>query len=153
MLRPSTSQLPPLVSIQVDYDKRLANPLFSVLLTSWDWCFFSLYPWRLGKPYDFWSFQGLEKKKHWLKMGYSQTHYNTHVSFVIQQFSLGYNPDFMFILTHKITEDHLTLSDGGLRTLSSNMVVTFFELYFCVYFIQKWDLIRQKLEIATGHHP
>ena len=86
-------------------------------------------------------------------MGYSQTHYNTHVSFVIQQFSLGCNPDFMFILTHKITEDHLTLSDGGLHTLSRNMVVTFFELYFCVYSIQKWDLIRQKLEIAAGHHP
>ena len=36
----------------------------------------------------------------------------------------GYNPDFMFILTHKITKDHLTLPDAGLHTFSSNVVVT-----------------------------
>ena len=38
--------------------------------------------------------------------------------------------NFMFILTYKITEDHLTLPVGGLHTFSSNMVVTFFELYY-----------------------
>ena len=59
----------------------------------------------------------------------------------------------MFILTHKITEDHLTLPDGGLHTFSSNTVVTFFELYYCVYSIQKRDLIKQKLEIAAIHYP
>ena len=35
----------------------------------------------------------------------------------------------MFIVTHKITEDNLTLPDGGLHTFSSNIFVTFFELY------------------------
>ena len=33
------------------------------------------------------------------------------------------------------------------------MVVTFFEQYFCVYSIQKRDLIKQKLETTASHHP
>ena len=34
----------PPVSIKVANDRRLANPSFSVLLTSWGQCFFHLYP-------------------------------------------------------------------------------------------------------------
>ena len=64
----------------------------------------------------------------------------------------GYNPDFMILITHKITEDDLTLPDSALHTFSSNIAVTFFELYYCVYSIQKRDLIKQKLEIAASHH-
>ena len=56
------------------------------------------------------------------------------------------------MLTHKITEDHLTLPGGGLHTFSSNMVVSFFELYYCVYSVKKNDLIKQKLEITASHH-
>ena len=58
----------------------------------------------------------------------------------------------MFVLTHKITEDNLTLADGGLHTFSCNMAVTFFELYYCANSIQKRGLIKQKLEIAASHH-
>ena len=56
-------------------------------------------------------------------------------------------------LMHKITEDHNTYPDSGLRTFSSNMVFTFFELYYCMYSIQKRDPIIQNLEIAASHHP
>ena len=59
--------------------------------------------------------------------------------------SLGYSPQFMFILTYKIT-----LLDGGLQTFSSNMVVTFFELYYWVYSIQNRDLIKQKLDFLLS---
>ena len=54
----------------------------------------------------------------------------------------------MFILTNKITADHLTRPAGVLHTLSSNMVVTFSELYHCVYTIQKRDAIK-KVEITA----
>ena len=50
----------------------------------------------------------------------------------------------MFILTHKITKDHLTLLDGGLQTLSSNKVDTFFNLYYCVCPIKKRKLDKTK---------
>ena len=43
----------------------------------------------------------------------------------------------MFVLTHTIVEDNLTLADGGLHTFSGNMEVTFFELYYCANSIQK----------------
>ena len=71
----------------------------------------------------------------------------------------GYNSDFMFILMHKITENHLTLTDNEVFLpddeyfFSSNMVVTFFELYYCMYSIQRRYLIRQMLEIAASHYP
>ena len=57
--------------------------------------------------------------------------------------------DFMFITTHKITEDNLTLPEG-LHAFSSYTALNFFQLYYCVYFNQKRDLIKQKLEIAPG---
>ena len=91
------------VSFQVDYDRRLANPLIPVLLTSWGQCFFHLHPWKLGKPYDFWSFQGLEKRK----IASKQV---VHKHTVTNMFNLKCNgsawwcnSNFMFILTHKIT--------------------------------------------------
>ena len=59
----------------------------------------------------------------------------------------------MFILTHETTEDHLTLSDSGLYTFLSNMMVTFYKLYYCVYSIQKRDMMKQKTELAGSHHP
>ena len=59
----------------------------------------------------------------------------------------------MFVLTHTIVEDNLTLADGGLHTFSGNMEVTFFELYYCANSIQKRGLTKQKLEIAASHHP
>ena len=58
----------------------------------------------------------------------------------------------MFILTDKIIEDHLTRPAGALHTFSSNMVVTFSELYQCMYNIQKRDVIK-KVEIAATHNP
>ena len=58
---------PPSISIQVDYNRCLANSSFPVLLPSLGQYFFYLQSWKLGKPYWFWSFQWLEKKKHWLK--------------------------------------------------------------------------------------
>ena len=61
MLRISTSWTPLSVTNQFDYDMRLANPSFPVLVIRWDQCFFHLHPWKLGKPYGFWSFQELEK--------------------------------------------------------------------------------------------
>ena len=55
---------------------------------------------------------------------------------------------FYVYITHKITENHLTLPHDGLLTFSSNMAVTFFELYYCAFSIQKWEIIKQKQEIA-----
>ena len=51
------------ISIQFYYDRFSANPSFWVLLFSWRRYFFHLRPWKLGKPYGFWSFHGLEKRK------------------------------------------------------------------------------------------
>ena len=45
------------------------------------------------------------------------------------------------------------MPDGLLYTFSSNIAVTYFELYYRAYSIQKRDLIKQKLEIAASHHP
>ena len=58
----------------------------------------------------------------------------------------------MYILTNKINEDHLTRSAGALHIFSSNMVVTFSDLYHRVYTIQKRDVIK-KVEIAARHNP
>ena len=60
---------------------------------------------------------------------------------------------FIFYITHKITEDYLTLPDFGLLTFSSKMMVTFFELYYFVYSVQKRAMIKKKLEIAASHLP
>lgn len=83
--------------LQVDYDRRFANLSFPVLLTSRG-CFFHLKPLKLKKLYS----------KH-----------TVHKHTVIHWFSLKSNGSawgtiLTYILTHKITEDHLTLSDGGL---------------------------------------
>ena len=59
----------------------------------------------------------------------------------------------MFILTNKVTEDHLTRPAGALHTFSGNMVVTFSKLYHYVYTIQKRDMIKKKVEIAARHNP
>ena len=83
--------------------------------------------------------RGREKK-------HSKLHIHKHA--VEHTFGLQSNGsvwEFILILTHKIAEDHLTWPDVELHTFSSNMVVTFLELYYCVFSIQKRDMIKQKL--------
>ena len=72
----------------------------------------------------------------------------------LQQTCLVCNPTVQFggILTNKITEDHLTRPTGALHTFSSNLVITFSEQYYCVYTIQKRDVIKKE-EIAARHNP
>ena len=44
----------------------------------------------------------------------------------------------MFIMAQEITEDQLTLPDGGLHNWSSNMAVTFFlSFLLCVFHLKK----------------
>lgn len=49
----------------------------------------------------------------------------------------------MFILIHKLAEDHLTFPDCLIHTFSSNMVATFYKMYYCVYS----DIVKPKVVI------
>ena len=85
------------------------------------------------------SFGGREKK-------HSKFHIHKHaVAHIFGLQSNGSVWEFILIFTNKIAEDHLTWPDVGLHTFSSNMLVTFFELHYCVFSIKKRDLIKEKL--------
>ena len=91
------------ISIQFYYDRFSANPSFWVLLFSWRRYFFHLRPWKLGKPYGFWSFHGLEKRKIDSKRAiykYTVTHmFNLSSNVSVWEC----NPDFKLILTQRIS--------------------------------------------------
>ena len=85
-------------------------------------------------------FIGGREKKH------SKFHIHKHaVAHIFGLQSNGSVWEFILIFTNKIAEDHLTWPDVGLHTFSSNMLVTFFELHYCVFSIKKRDLIKEKL--------
>ena len=108
--------------------------------------FFSSTLLKTWKTLRFLKFLGVREKKHWF---HKQT--VTHIfSLKSNGSTWGYNLDFMFIMTHKITEDNLTYL---LHTFSNNIAVTFSEVYYCIHSNRKRGLIKQKLEIAASHHP